>query len=117
MMIIMQEGATEAQIAHVVARIEEVGAAAHVSRGERVTMIGAIGDREDITSLPLEACPGVQRVVAILKPYKLVGRELHPEDTVIEVRGKKIGGDHFAIIAGPCSVSYTHLTLPTIYSV
>ena len=103
MMIIMHEGATEAQIAHVVARIEEVGAAAHVSRGERVTTIGAIGDREDITSLPLEACPGVQRVVAILKPYKLVGRELHPSDSIIEVRGKKIGGGHFAIIAGPCS--------------
>ncbi len=104
MMVVMHEGASDEQIAHVVARIEEIGASAHVSRGERVTVIGAIGDREDLTTLPLEACPGVDHVVAILKPYKLVSREFHPKDTVIEVRGKKIGGGHFALIAGPCSV-------------
>jgi 3-deoxy-7-phosphoheptulonate synthase len=104
MMIIMQEGATEEQIAHVVARIEEVGASAHVSIGERVAVIGAIGDREELAGVPLEACPGVDRVVAILKPYKLVSREFHPDDTVVDVRGKKLGGQHFVIIAGPCSV-------------
>ena len=104
MMIIMQEGATEQEIAHVVARIEAVGASAHVSVGERVAVIGAIGDREELTGLPLEACAGVDRVVAILKPYKLVSREFHPHDTVIDVRGKKIGGRHFALIAGPCSI-------------
>ena len=104
MMIIMVEGATEEQVAHVVARLEEVGASGHVSRGERVTVIGAIGDREEITSLPLEACPGVDRVVAILKPYKLVSREFHPADTVIDVRGVKVGGGSFALIAGPCSI-------------
>jgi 3-deoxy-7-phosphoheptulonate synthase len=104
MMIIMQEGATEEQVAHVVARLEEVGASGHVSRGDRVTVIGAIGDREEITSLPLEACPGVDRVVAILKPYKLVSREFHPDDTVIDVRGVKVGGGNFALIAGPCSI-------------
>jgi 3-deoxy-7-phosphoheptulonate synthase len=104
MMIIMQEGATEEQVAHVVARLEEVGASGHVSRGERVTVIGAIGDREEITSLPLEACPGVDRVVAILKPYKLVSREFHPADSVIDVRGVKVGGGAFALVAGPCSI-------------
>jgi len=104
MMIIMREDATDEQVAHVVARLEEVGAAAHVSTGERVTVIGAIGDREGITALPLEAMPGVARVVAILKPYKLVSREFQAADTVVEVRGKKIGGGAFAIMAGPCSV-------------
>ena len=104
MMIVMQEGATDEQIAHVVARIEEVGASAHVSVGERVTVIGAIGDREELAGVPLEACPGVDRVVAVLKPYKLVGREFHPHDTVVEVRGKRLGGGHFGLIAGPCSV-------------
>ncbi len=104
MMVIMHEAATEEDVAHVVARIEEIGASAHISSGERVTIIGVLGDREEITQLPLEAMPGVDRVVAILKPYKLVGREFHPEDTVIDVRGAKIGGGHFAIIAGPCSV-------------
>ena len=104
MMVIMHEGATDEQIAHVVARIEAVGASAHVSLGERVAVIGAIGDREELAGVPLEACAGVDRVVAILKPYKLVGREFHPHDTVVDVRGVKLGGDHFAIIAGPCSV-------------
>ena len=104
MMIIMREDATDEQVAHVVARLEEVGAVAHVSTGERVTVIGAIGDREGITALPLEAMPGVARVVAILKPYKLVSREFQAADTVVEVRGKKIGGGAFAIMAGPCSV-------------
>ena len=67
-------------------------------------MIGVIGDREELTALPLEAMPGVERVVAILKPYKLVSREFQPHDTVVDVRGVKVGGGHFAIIAGPCSV-------------
>jgi 3-deoxy-7-phosphoheptulonate synthase len=104
MMVVMREGATAEQIDHVVARIEEVGAGAYVSQGERVTIIGAIGDREELTALPIEAFAGVDRVVAILKPYKLVSREFRPADTIIEVRGRKIGGGHFALIAGPCSV-------------
>ncbi|HOT23096.1 MAG TPA: 3-deoxy-7-phosphoheptulonate synthase [Thermoleophilia bacterium] len=104
MVVIMQEGATAEQVAQVVARVEEAGASAHVSSGERVTVIGVIGDREDLTALPLEAMPGVERVVAVLKPYKLVSREFHPADTVIDVRGKMIGGGRFALIAGPCSV-------------
>jgi 3-deoxy-7-phosphoheptulonate synthase len=104
MMVVMLEGATAEQIAHVTQRIEEVGASAYVSQGERVTVIGVIGDREEITALPLEIMPGVDRVVAILKPYKLVSREFQEHDTVVNVRGVKIGGGHFAIIAGPCSV-------------
>ncbi len=104
MMVIMHEEATELEIAHVVARIEEIGASAHISQGERVTVIGVIGDREQITQLPLEAMAGVARVVAILKPYKLVSREFQARDTVVDVRGAKIGGGHFAVIAGPCSV-------------
>lgn len=104
MMVIMQESATEAEVGRVVARVEEIGASAHVSAGERVTVIGVIGDREEITQLPLEVMPGVDRVVAILKPFKLVSREFHPADSVIDVRGVKIGGGHFCLIAGPCSV-------------
>ena len=104
MMVIMQEGATEEQIARIVARVQEVGASAHVSAGERVSVIGVIGDREDLTTLPIEAMEGVDRVVAILKPYKLVSREFQARDSVIDVRGAKIGGGHFAIIAGPCSI-------------
>jgi 3-deoxy-7-phosphoheptulonate synthase len=104
MMVIMQEGATEEQVANVIARVHEVGAATHISDGERVTVIGVIGDREELTGLPVEAMDGVDRVVAILKPYKLVSREFQRSDTIIDVRGVKLGGSHFAIIAGPCSV-------------
>jgi len=104
MMVVMEEGATDEQVARVVERIQEVGASAHISKGEVVTVIGAIGDRERLTALPLEAFAGVERVLPILKPYKLVSREFQESDTVLEVRGRKIGGDHFALIAGPCSV-------------
>ena len=104
MMVIMHEGATEEQIAHVVARIEEVGASAHVSHGRARHGHRRHRRPRGDHHLPLEAMPGVDRVVAILKPYKLVSREFQQRDTVIDVRGKKIGGGHFALIAGPCSV-------------
>jgi 3-deoxy-7-phosphoheptulonate synthase len=104
MMVIMHEAASDEQVAHVRSRVEQVGASAHVSSGEKVTVIAVIGDREEITELPLEAMPGVDRVVAIVRPYKLVGREFQHRDTVIDVLGVKIGGGHFALIAGPCSI-------------
>lgn len=104
MMIVMKPGATEEQIQHVADRIASVGARAHISQGEFVTLVGAIGDDAVIASLPLDALPGVDKVLPILKPYKLVSRQLHPEDTVIEVNGRALGGGHFSLIAGPCSV-------------
>ena len=76
MMIVMQEGATEEQVRHVVERIEQAGARAHPSVGEFVTVIGAIGDdRALVASLQLEGEPGVEKVVPILKPYKLVSSD------------------------------------------
>jgi 3-deoxy-7-phosphoheptulonate synthase len=102
--IIMRHGATEDEIAHVVERLEQVGAQAHVSPGQLRTVIGAIGDREQIHQLPWEAFPGVERAVPVLKPFKFVSRDFQPDDTVIEVGGAKIGGGHFAVIAGPCAV-------------
>ncbi|GAB4242079.1 MAG: 3-deoxy-7-phosphoheptulonate synthase [Thermoleophilia bacterium] len=104
MMIVMREGAGEADVAHILERLQEAGATGHVSTGDVVTVIGVIGDREVIAGLPLEAYPGVDKVLPILKPYKLVSREFRRTDTVIEIRGRKIGGGHVALIAGPCSV-------------
>ena len=92
MMVIMHEAATDDQVTHVCARVEEVGASAHVSLGDKVAVIAVIGDREAITELPLEVMPGVDRVVAILRPYKLVGREFQKRDTVVDVSGVKVGG-------------------------
>jgi 3-deoxy-7-phosphoheptulonate synthase len=105
MMIVMKEGATEAQISAVVERVESVGAQAHVSRGEVHTVIGAIGDREHVAKLQLEGAAGVDHMIPITKPYKLASAQYkRGERTVIDVGAHKIGGHHFATIAGPCTV-------------
>jgi len=75
MMIVMKPTATEEQIRAVIERVESVGARTHLSRGEEVTVIGAIGDREHVQRLELEGSPGVDRVVPILKPYKLASTQ------------------------------------------
>ena len=111
-MIVMKEGATEEQIQAVVDRVESVGCSVHVSVGEVLTVIGAIGDRDKVTSLGLEGAPGVDHLVPILKPYKLASAQFRKgERTVIEVDGRKVGGDHFALIAGPCTVESRSQTL------
>jgi len=104
MMIVMKPDATEEQIQNVVDRLSRIGARAHISQGEFVTLIGAIGDRDQITQLPFDAMPGVDKIMPILKPYKLASRQTHPDDTVVQVRDRALGGSAFALIAGPCSV-------------
>jgi 3-deoxy-7-phosphoheptulonate synthase len=81
------------------------------------TVIGAIGELELLTSLPIEAYPGVEQVLPILKPYKLVSREISPDPTVIEARGRKIGDGWFGLIAGPCTVETEEQTLETARAV
>jgi len=112
MMIVMKEGATEEQIDAVVKRVESVGCSAHLSRGELLTVIGAIGDRDRVAGLGLEGAPGVDHLVPILKPYKLASAQFRKgERTVIEVDGRKLGGEHFGLIAGPCTVESREQTL------
>ena len=112
MMIVMKEGATEAEVGHVVERIEQVGCSAHVSKGELLTVIGAIGDRDRVASLGLEGAPGVDHLVPILKPYKLASTQFRKgERTVVEVDGRSVGSEHFALIAGPCTVESREQTL------
>ena len=116
-MIVMKESATEDEIGSVVEKIERAGALAHRSQGARVTIIGAIGDVEQdasVESLGLEGQPGVDRVVPILKPYKLASSQIrHGERTVLDIEGRKIGGEHFALIAGPCTIETREQTLTT----
>ena len=116
-MIVMKAGATEAEIQSVIDRIETVGARAHPSRGEEVTVIGAIGDREHVMRLGLEGAPGVEQVVPILKPYKLASAQIRPEPSVIEIDGRRIGGEHFSMIAGPCTVETRDQTIGTAHVV
>jgi 3-deoxy-7-phosphoheptulonate synthase len=117
MMIVMKETATGAEIDAVVEKIERAGALAHRSTGARVTVIGAIGDVEQdasVESLGLEGQPGVDRVMPILKPYKLASLQIrHGERTVLDIDGRKVGGENFAVIAGPCTVESRELTLQT----
>src|SRR5215217_3761630 len=114
MMIVMKAAATEDEIQAVIERIEAAGARAHPSRGEEVTVIGAIGDIEHIARLDLEGAPGVDHAVPILKPYKLASNQLRGgERTVVEVDGRLIGGEHFSMIAGPCTVESRDQLLTT----
>src|SRR4030081_3499232 len=117
MMIVMKETATDDEVDAVVAKIERAGALAHRSRGARVTVIGAIGDVEQdasVESLGLEGQPGVDRVMPILKPYKLASLQIrHGARRVRDIDGRKVGGDRFAVIAGPCTVESRELTLQT----
>jgi 3-deoxy-7-phosphoheptulonate synthase len=117
MMIVMKETATDAEVDAVVEKIERAGARAHRSAGARVTVIGAIGDVEqdaNIESLGLEGQPGVDRVVPILKPYKLASAQItHGARTVLDIESRKVGGENFALIAGPCTVESREQMLQT----
>ena len=114
MMIVMKGDATEEQIAYIIKRVEQAGAKAHPSTGERHTVIGAIGDDPAIIAgLELNGEPGVEKVVPISKKYKLVSRELSPNDLVVKVGGVPIGGGHFGLIAGPCTVETREQTMVT----
>src|SRR5205814_8783604 len=113
LLIVMGAHATPEEVEHVVERLAEAGAHAHVTPGREATVIGAIGERELLAALPLEGYPGVEQVLPILKPYKLVSREISPDPTVIEVNGRRIGDGYFGFIAGPCTVEYREQTLET----
>lgn len=104
MLVIMKDHASAEEVQHVVDLLSEAGAEAHLSRGEVKTIIGVIGEREVMYSLDLEGLRGVEQVIRVLKPYKLVSREFQPEDTIVSARGASIGGGAFATIAGPCSI-------------
>ena len=117
LLIVMGAAATPEQIDDVVTRLQEAGCDALVTPGREATVIGAIGERELLAALPLEGYAGVEQVLPILKPYKLVSRELSPDPTVIEARGRRIGDGYFGFIAGPCTVEYREQTMETARAV
>src|SRR5678815_1625689 len=114
MIISIRLHASKEEVAAVRARIEEFGYKVHSIEGEERVVIGAVGTG-DVTACieSLEAMPQVEKAVRISAPYKFVSKEFRKEKTEITVAGATIGGDEFVVMAGPCSVSYTHLTLPT----
>jgi len=104
LIVVMHHNATEEQIENVKKRLVQEGFDIHLSRGVARTIIGAIGDKTRIPALALEAMPGVEKVVPILQPYKLVSREFKPESSTVKVRSLTVGGEEFHVIAGPCAV-------------
>jgi 3-deoxy-7-phosphoheptulonate synthase len=105
MIIVMKHGASEEELNHVVEVIEKLGYSAHLIRGVERTVVGAVGDERGKARLEsLRTLSGVENVVPILKPFKLVGRQLKQADTQIDVSGVVIGGRDIQVMAGPCSV-------------
>jgi len=104
MIIVMNNGATDEQIEGVVKKIREFGLDANVSRGTERTVIGAIGDERKLDQELIDALPGVEQSMHVVKPYKIVAREWHKQDTVIDIKGVPLGGKQIQVIGGPCSV-------------
>ncbi|UCC94840.1 MAG: 3-deoxy-7-phosphoheptulonate synthase, partial [Candidatus Omnitrophota bacterium] len=99
------KGATQKEIDHVIERIEKLGLKAMISKGIERTIVGVIGPEDVIRLQPLEVFPGVERVMPVLAPYKLVSREFKEESSVIKIKeGVEIGGRRIVVIAGPCSI-------------
>ncbi len=104
MIVIMRAGATKQQIFAAVARIEKDGFSAHLSEGAERTIIGVIGDDRPVEHHTYEVLDGVEKTVAVLKPFKLVSRDFQQEHTTVKVNGVVFGASSISIIAGPCSV-------------
>jgi 3-deoxy-7-phosphoheptulonate synthase len=104
MIIVMLPHASDSEIAAVVDRLAEIDCEAHVSAGQTRTVIGALGDRLAIQTIPWEAMAGVEKVVPVVKSFRFVSRDFQPEDTVLSVAGISVGGGSFTVVAGPCAV-------------
>ena len=105
MIVILRPDATEANIKHIVERADKLGLRANISRGVERTVIGFIGPEDALRVIPLEVFPGVDQVMHVLAPYKLVSREFKKENTIIKLPyNTTVGGKKIAVMAGPCSV-------------
>lgn len=104
MIVVMEPFAPEERLQAVIDRLTSLGFGVHLSRGVERTIIGAIGEKKSEARDVLEAMDGVEKVVPILAPFKLAGREFRNEPTIVEVGGVKFGGIESVVIAGPCAV-------------
>ena len=104
MIIVMSPSATKEDIAKVENKLKSMGLQAHLSVGAERTIVGVIGDKKIIGNLEMNMLPGVEKTVRITEKYKLVSREFHPENSVVDVDGVKVGGEQLVVMAGPCSV-------------
>jgi len=116
--IVLKQGVTEEQVAHVCDRIRECGLTPHVSRGAEQIVVGVIGDEAVIREQPLEAMPGVERVMSVVKPYRLASLASRPQGTRVEIPAVRaglppvvFGGERVVLIAGPCSIESPEMLL------
>jgi 3-deoxy-7-phosphoheptulonate synthase len=117
MIVNMSEKATQAEIDHVIERIREAGYQPHVTRGTERTIVAAVGSGRRHEIEALQVAPGVDNVVAIAQPFKLVSRQVQPERSVVHVNGVDIGGPEVVVIAGPCSVESREQLLETAHAI
>src|SRR5262249_33715509 len=111
MIVVMQSGATQRPIDHVIELIDSLGLRSHVIVGTERTVVAALGEKRDGAKQALETGEGVEQVVPILAPYKMASTEVKKERTVVAALGLKVGGRAIGIIAGPCSVEGREQTL------
>ncbi|MEA3328524.1 MAG: 3-deoxy-7-phosphoheptulonate synthase [Candidatus Omnitrophota bacterium] len=111
MIIVLKPHVTDQEIDHVIEKVKKLGLKPWVSKGVEKTIIGVIGEEDLLRVQPLEAISGVEKILPILKPFKLVSREFQPADSIIDVKGIKIGGKELTIMAGPCAVENKELLL------
>ena len=104
MIIVIKQNADEAQVENLKSLLLSRNITPHVSKGSLQTIIGCVGDVAHLDPDLIEALDVVESVQRIQEPYKSANRKFHPEDTVVEAGGVKIGGGNFAVVAGPCSV-------------
>jgi len=104
MIIVLKSGSNQADVDYISEKLHEKGLKVHISQGEERTIIGAIGDERILREAALAAYPAVEKVLPILKPFKLASRDFHKEDTRVTVGDTVIGSDEISVIAGPCSV-------------
>jgi 3-deoxy-7-phosphoheptulonate synthase len=104
MLVVMQEGATDAEVEAVLNRLVDMGFTVHKSTGVRHTVLGGVGPQYDFDPATLEVLPGVKECHRIVSPYKLASRHFNPGGTVVRIGNVEIGGNHIVSMAGPCSV-------------
>jgi 3-deoxy-7-phosphoheptulonate synthase len=112
MILVMKNSASAEDINATAQKIKEWGHEITISKGEFQTVMGIIGDKQDLAGKPLQTLAGVDKVLEVSAPYKKASRAFHPDDTIIDINGVKVGGGHKSIIAGPCSVdTYDNLIM------
>ena len=118
MIIITRYDITDEELDHIRERVEAAGLHTHLSRGERRTIIGCIGDEAKLQEVPLRSLAGVEQVLPVLKPYKLASKEFSAQNTVVRVGANaSIGSDVLTVIAGPCSVENRTMLYDTAHAV